>query len=96
MNVSTTKQDPITTELETSNNLWIFGTVIAIFVYCIGTYINWKIIGVCRKVKDKTWQIDIAHSVGMMVAILVVVIFEKVSVVVVIPDTTTLSFPSFV
>ena len=77
MNVSTTHK--YSANLETSNNLWVLGTVIAIMVYCIGTYINWKIISVCRKVKDKTWQIDIAHSVGMMIAVLVIVIFEKVS-----------------
>ena len=78
MNVST-KLTSITVDSNTNYNIWIFGTIVAIFVYLIGTYINWKIICVCRKVKDKTWQVDVAHSVGMMVAVFVVVFFEKLS-----------------
>ena len=63
----------------TNNNLWIVGTILAVLVYCIGSYINWKIICICRKVKDKTWQVDVAHSVGMMTSVFVVVVFEKVA-----------------
>lgn len=54
--------------------------VILIIVYLIGLYIHFKIISVCRKVKDKTWQIDIVHSIGMVSAIGFLIVFEEVSV----------------
>ena len=79
MNNVTTLESNLDFTTKTNITDWILDTILAILVYFIGTYINWKIICTCRKVKDKTWQVDVAHSVGMMVSVLVVVVFEKVA-----------------
>ena len=77
MNVSAAEID---STIESSNdNFWILNLIISIFVYLLGTYINWKIICVSRRTKDKTWQEDIIHSISMMVAMCVVIVFENVS-----------------
>ena len=64
--------------LEDDGNLWILKLVCDIIIYLIGTYLNWKILIVSRKTKDKTWQQDMAHSVSMFIMFWTIV-FENVS-----------------
>ena len=64
---------------ESKTNYWFLSIMMAVFVYPLGSYINWKIICVCRRVKDKTWKQDIVHSISMMSALFVMVIFENIS-----------------
>ena len=57
-----------TTEPPNVSKLSYLATSIAvalmvISVYCIGTYLHIKIIGISLKVKEATWKIDIANSV---------------------------------
>ena len=33
-------------------------------LYCLGSFLQFKIIAVCKKEKDKTWQITIAYSIS--------------------------------
>ena len=60
-------------------NLWILSWVMAIMVYFLGAYINWKIISVSWKTKDKTWKEDIVHSTIMMIVMPWTIVFENVS-----------------
>ena len=46
-------------------------------LFSFGTFIQLKIISTCRKEKNKTWQIDITHSVGMMILFFFTSMFEK-------------------
>ena len=48
-------------------------------LFSIGTYIQLKIISTCRREKDKTWQIDITHSVGMIILFIFSSMFERVT-----------------
>ena len=67
------------TASESKTNYWFLSIIMAVVVYPLGSYINWKIICVCRRVKDKTWQQDVVHSISMMSALFVMVIFENIS-----------------
>ena len=44
-----------------------------------GTFIQLKIISICQREKEKTWQIDIIHSVGMMTLFLFGNMFERLT-----------------
>ena len=59
--------------------MFIISIILVIIVYSIGSYYQLKIISVCKKVKDKTWQIDITHSIALMISFFFVIVFEKVS-----------------
>ena len=48
-------------------------------LFSLGTYIQLKIISTCRREKDKTWQIDITHSVGMIILFIFSSMFERVT-----------------
>ena len=65
--------------LKDEGNLWILKLVWDIFIYLIGTYLNWKIFIVSRKTKDKTWQQDMAHSISMLITMSWTIVFENVS-----------------
>ena len=64
---------------ESKTNYWFLSLIMALVIYPLGSYINWKIICICRQVKDKTWQQDIVHALSMMSALFVMVVFENVS-----------------
>ena len=51
-----------------------------LILFSLGTFIQLKIISTCRKEKDKTWKIDITHSVGMMVLFFFSIMFEKLTI----------------
>ena len=80
--MNTSVIDPEVTTSSSKTNYWFLTIIMALVVYPLGTYINWKIISVCRKVKDKTWQQDVVHSISMMSALFVMVVFENISNVV--------------
>ena len=65
-----------TTSIDT---FWVIRTIITMIVLIVGSYIHVKIVSVSYKVKDKTWQLDIAHSVSMIISISFVIIFETIS-----------------
>jgi hypothetical protein len=48
-------------------------------LFSLGTYIQLQIISTCRREKDKTWKIDITHSVGIMILFIFSSIFERVT-----------------
>ena len=66
-------------EVQSFSNMFIVSIIVGIIVYSIGSYYQLKIIAVCKKVKDKTWQIDITHSITLMISWSFVLVFEKVS-----------------
>ena len=76
MNISTLENEAT---IENDDNLWILKLGWDIFIYLIGTYINWKILIVSQKTKDKTWKEDMVHCTSMMIAMLWTVAFENVS-----------------
>ena len=80
MNITKLNNDSIITEPDNRNALNVFTEVISMFVrlvlISIGTYINVKIISVCKKEKSKTWQIDIVRAVAIVPLMFFIVIFE--------------------
>ena len=48
-------------------------------LYSFGTFIHLKIISTCIKEKDKTWQIDVTHSVGMIILFFFTIMFEMLT-----------------
>ena len=52
-------------------------TVAYFVLFAFGTFIHVKIVSTCRKEKDKTWQIDITHSIGMAFVFFYAIIFER-------------------
>ena len=74
MNISVFEKE---VTLEDDDNLWILKLLWDIFIYLIGAYINWKILIVSRKTKDKTWKEDMVHSTSMMIAMFWMTVFEN-------------------
>ena len=58
---------------------WVIRAIVTILVYIIGSYIHIKIIAICNKVKDKTWQLDIANSIALMISFFFIITFETIS-----------------
>ena len=77
--MNTSVIEPEITTKVTNTSYWGLTIIMALVLYPLGSHINWNIICVCRKVKDKTWQQDVVHSISMMSAVLVMVVFENVS-----------------
>lgn len=65
--------------INTNSNVLTVGMFLSLSIYIIGSYIQLKIISVCRIVKDKTWQMDITNSVAAMVSFFFIMIFEIIT-----------------
>ena len=59
--------------------LWIIVNTLRHIFFGIGTYLQVKIIRVCRKEKDKTWLIDITRSVVMIPLCFFNALFEPIN-----------------
>ena len=83
MNTSTENNTCFTVNEDNLSNGRIIGEIIhncaMLVLFSLGTYIQLKIISTCRREKDKTWQIDITHSVGMMILFSFSSMFERVT-----------------
>ena len=83
MDVLKLNNDTIITEPDNKNALNIFTEVISMFfrlvLISIGTFINLKIISVCKKEKSKTWQIDIVRSAAVIPVMFFAIIFEALN-----------------
>ena len=56
----------------------VVSLITRVVLLSIGSFIQLKIISVCKKEKDKTWQIEISHSIAMMVLFSFAIIFESI------------------
>ena len=67
------------TYFETPDTTSILNISFILIVFCIGLFVQIKIIKVCKEEKNKTWQIHIFHSITMTILFASQVIFMAIS-----------------
>lgn len=83
MNAFRDSNNSISTKDQNDNALNILTEVISMIfrlvLISIGTYINFKIILVCKKERNKTWLIDITRSFALMPVMFFTLTFEAIN-----------------